>query len=209
MNIFLSMDFARRRNGSVTLVRRKAPATIRGRYASYRSSAHVAVRFARLMLCTGSSVCATRTRRSGALQIMHFAGEDLGWVGGIGAAVPGEEAARDVAGHGVEFFAQDFAADGEALFRIAKRGEKEAVKAGFARDLPHHLHQSPTEAAGVSFRGADFIVGVERRDVFGEEKRLVAHGPGIPRGFLLDDSADESGVERARRGGFAREGDKL
>jgi hypothetical protein len=60
----------------------------------------------------------------------------LGWVGGVGAAVPGEQRARGVAGHGIKFFAQDFAADGEALLGIAQRGEKQGIEAGFARDLP-------------------------------------------------------------------------
>ena len=55
---------------------------------------------------------------------MGFAGEDLGGVGGVGAAVPGEQGAGDVAGVGVELFAQHFAADGEALLGIAERGEE-------------------------------------------------------------------------------------
>jgi hypothetical protein len=67
---------------------------------------------------------------------MGLAGQDLGRVGGVGAAVPGEQAAGGVAGHGVEFLAQDFAADGQALLRIAERGEKQGVEAGLARPAP-------------------------------------------------------------------------
>lgn len=58
------------------------------------------------------------------LQVVRAAGEDLGRVAGIGAAVPCEQSACGVAGHRVEFFAQDFAADAEALLGIAESGEK-------------------------------------------------------------------------------------
>src|SRR5690348_18402102 len=47
------------------------------------------------------------------------------------------------------------------------------------------------------------------RDIFGEERGLIAHGPGIPGRFLLDDGANQRGVERLRGGGFARERDEL
>lgn len=140
---------------------------------------------------------------------MRAAGEDLAGVSGIGAAVPGEEAAGDVAGHGVEFLAQEFAADGEVLFGIAECGQKGAVEADFAGHLSHDLHESPGKAAGIGFRRGDLIIGVKIRDVFGEEGRFVADGPGVPGGFLFDDGADERGVERLRGGRFAREGDEL
>jgi hypothetical protein len=45
-------------------------------------------------------------------QVVSFAGQDLGWIRGVCSAVPGQEAAHGIACHGVEFFAQDFAADG-------------------------------------------------------------------------------------------------
>ena len=77
------------------------------------------------------------------LQIMRAAGEDLRGVGRIRAAVPGEERARGVASHGVEFLAQNFAAESETLLRIAQGREKQGIKACFAGDLPHHLHQAP------------------------------------------------------------------
>ena len=44
-------------------------------------------------------------------QVVSFAGQDLGWIRGVCSAVPGQEAAHGIAWHGVEFFAQDFAAD--------------------------------------------------------------------------------------------------
>ena len=143
------------------------------------------------------------------LQVMRAAGEDLGRVGGIGAAVPGEEAAGDVAVEGVEFFAQKFAADGEAGFGFAELREKRTVETDFAGDLPHDLHQAPGKSARVGFGSRDLIIGVKIRDIFGEEARLVAHGPGIPGRFLFDDGADEGGIERLRGGGFAGEGDEL
>jgi len=43
------------------------------------------------------------------------------------------------------------------------------VETGFASDLPHHLHQSPGEASGVGLRGGDFVIRIERRNVFGEK----------------------------------------
>jgi hypothetical protein len=80
------------------------------------------------------------------------------------------------------------------LLGIAERGEKRSTEARFARDLPHHLHQPPGKTASISFGGGDFVVRVKARDVFAEERRLVAYGPGIPAGLLLDDGADESGI---------------
>lgn len=74
------------------------------------------------------------------LHVMRAAAEDLGSVAGIAATVPGEKGTSGVIGHGVEFFAQDFAADDEALFRLAERGEERGIEARFALDLPHHLH---------------------------------------------------------------------
>src|SRR6266436_2108356 len=106
-------------------------------------------------------------------QIMSAAGDDLSGVSRVGAAVPGEQRARGVADHGVEFLAQNLAADGEALLWIAEGGKKQGIKARFARDLPHHLHQAPGKAAGVRFRRGDLVVGIEGRDVLAEEGRLV------------------------------------
>ena len=73
-----------------------------------------------------------------ALQVMLLAGQDLGWVGGVGSAVPGEQGARGVAGCGVEFFAQYFAADREALFGIAERGGRCAFGA-WIRERPRSI----------------------------------------------------------------------
>jgi hypothetical protein len=143
------------------------------------------------------------------LQIVGAASQDLGGIGGVAAAVPGEEAAGGVAVHGVEFFAEEFAADGEALFGIAEGAKECAVEAHFAGDLSHDLHEAPGEAAGVGFRGCDFVVGEEVRDVSGEEGGLVAHGPIVPGGFLFDDGADQGWVERLGGGGFASEHDEL
>src|SRR5262249_31671173 len=78
-----------------------------------------------------------------------------------------------------------------------------------ARNLSHHLHQAPGKAAGVSFRCGDLVIGVERRDVLAEEERLVAHGPGVPTGFLFDNGADQCWIQRLRAGGFARESEEL
>lgn len=140
---------------------------------------------------------------------MRYAGQDLGGVGGVGATVPGLEGAVGVVGQGVEFFAKEFATDGQALFGIAKGAEEGAVEAEFTGGLSHDLHEAPGEAAGVGFRGGDFVVGVESGDVFGEEERLVAGGPGIPGGFLFDDGADERGIEIVGASGFAGESDEL
>ena len=96
---------------------------------------------------------------------MGAAGQDLGRVGGIAAAIPGQEAARGVSVHGVEFFAQQFAADGQGLFGIAEGGEERAVKAHFSGDLTHHLHQAPGEAASVSLGRGDLVICEEMRDV--------------------------------------------
>ena len=109
----------------------------------------------------------------------------------------------------IEFFAQDFAADGQACFGVAEGAEERGIEAGFAGDLSHDLHEAPAEAAGVGFGGGDFVVGVERRDVFGEEGRFVAHRPGVPAGFLFDDGADQCGVEGLGGGGFVSEGDEF
>ena len=114
-----------------------------------------------------------------------------------------------VVGQGVEFFAEQFAADGEAQFGIAEGAKRGAVETEFAGGLSHDLHESPGKAAGVSFGGGDFVVGVERGDVLGEEKGFVAHGPRIPGGFLFDDGADERGIEIVGSGGFASESDEL
>ena len=55
---------------------------------------------------------------------MGAAGQDLDWVGGVGAAVPGEQSADGVAGCGFKFFAQDAASDFESVGGIAERGEE-------------------------------------------------------------------------------------
>ena len=89
---------------------------------------------------------------------MSAAGENLGGVERVRAAVPGEQRARGVAADGVELLAQDFAADGEALLRIAECGKKQGIEAGFAGDLSHHLHQAPGEAARVGLGRGDLIV---------------------------------------------------
>ena len=140
---------------------------------------------------------------------MWAASEDLGGVTGIAAAVPGEERARSVTCRGVEFPAQDFAADDEPLVWIAERGKKHGIEAGFAGDLPHHLHQAPGKGAGIGFRSRDLVVRVEARDIFAEKRRLIAHGPGIPAGLLLDDGADQRGIEGLRGRGFAGQRQEL
>jgi hypothetical protein len=58
-------------------------------------------------------------------------------------------------------------------------------------------------------RGCRCHVGVKRRNVFGEEEWFVAHGPGIPRGFLFNDRADERDVEAFGVGGGADEIEKF
>ena len=143
------------------------------------------------------------------LQVVRAAGEHLRGIERVRAAVPGKQGARGVAAGGVELLAQDFAADGQSLLRIAQRGKKLRVETGFAGDLPHHLHQAPGKAARVGLRRGDFVIGVKRRDVFGEKRGLITDGPGIPRGLLLDDSADESGIECSRFGGMARKRQEL
>src|SRR5260370_4590834 len=90
-------------------------------------------------------------------QIVSTTRDHLRGVSRVGAAVPGEQRARGVAGHGVEFLAQNLAADGEALLWIAEGGKKQGIKARFARDLPHHVHQAPGKAAGVRFRRGDLV----------------------------------------------------
>src|SRR5579859_27900 len=82
---------------------------------------------------------------SARLQIVRAAGKDLRRVRGIAAAVPGEEAARCVSIHGVDFFSEQFAADSQTLFGIAERREKHAVEAHFSGDLTHYLHQARSE----------------------------------------------------------------
>src|SRR5579863_9288645 len=138
-----------------------------------------------------------------------FSSDHLGGIAWVPAAVPGEKRLRCVAARGVEFFAQDFAADGEAVFGIAERAEERRLETGFAGDLSHDLHQAPTEAARVGFGGADFVVGVERCDIFREERGFVANRPGVPAGFLFDDGADERGVEGLGGSGFVGEGEKI
>jgi hypothetical protein len=84
---------------------------------------------------------------------MRAAGENLGSVTGIAAAVPGEQASRSVAGHGVELFAQNFAANAKTFLGIAERGEKRGIESPFrARLVPSpasiprrsHAHTLPT-----------------------------------------------------------------
>ena len=53
----------------------------------------------------------------------------------------------------------------------------------------------------------EFSGGVERSDVARQEARLVAHGPGVPGGFLLDHGADERGLEGVLAGDPAGEVD--
>ncbi len=45
--------------------------------------------------------------------------DDLRGVSRVSATVPGEQSARGVASHGVEFLAQYFATYGETLFGVA------------------------------------------------------------------------------------------
>jgi hypothetical protein len=82
---------------------------------------------------------------------------------------------------------------------------REAV---FARDLPHHLHESPGKPARPGVGCSDFVVGVKRRDVARKERRLVAHGVRIPRGFLFDDGAHQRWVEGVGGGDAPRESDE-
>ncbi len=91
---------------------------------------------------------------------MRAAGEDLRGAGRVRSPLPGEERARGIAGHGVEFLAQNFAADGETLLRVAQGREKQRIKACLAGDLPHHLRQAPGEASGVGFCRGDLVVGI-------------------------------------------------
>src|SRR5882672_7587084 len=81
------------------------------------------------------------------LQVVRAAGEHLRGIERVRTAIPGKQGARSVAAGGVKLLAQYFAADGQSLLRIAKRGKKLRIEAGLASDLPHHLHQSPGEAA--------------------------------------------------------------
>src|SRR5258708_1962176 len=111
---------------------------------------------------------------------MSAAGEDLYRVGGIGAALPQKQPAGRVARGPVKLFSQDPATDIQSVDGIAKRGQKRLAVPILSRDLPHYLHQSPAEAAGVSFRSADLIIGEKWCDVFCEEHRLVTNRPGIP-----------------------------
>src|SRR6201999_1369572 len=91
----------------------------------------------------------------------------------------------------------------------AECAKKRCVEAGFAGDLSHDLHEAPAEAAGPGFGGGDFVVGVERGDVFGEKGWFVAHGPGVPAGFLFDDGAHERGVEGLGGGCFLGEREQV
>src|SRR5258708_1590190 len=111
---------------------------------------------------------------------MSAAGEDLYWVGGIASAVPQQQPAGRVASGRVKLFSQDAATDLQSVDGIAKRGKKRLAVTVLSRDLSHYLHQSPTEAAGVSFRSADLIIGEKWCDVSCEEHRLVTNRPGIP-----------------------------
>src|SRR5581483_8730564 len=142
-------------------------------------------------------------------QVMLLARQGLNCVAGIAAAVPGQESARDVAVHRVELAAKNLAAEFQAFLGIAQRRKEGLGKTVFAGDLSHDLHESPTEAARVGFRGRDLVVGIERRDVFGEKSGLVTHRPGIPGGFLFDHGADQSGIERVTGRGFAGKGNEL
>jgi hypothetical protein len=143
------------------------------------------------------------------LQIMRAAGQNLRGVIGIPAAVPGKQGVCGIASRDVEFFAQNFATDGETLFRIAQCGKKQGIEARFAGDLPHDLHQSPGEAPCISFGNGNLVVGIERSDVFREKGRLITHGPGIPGGLLLGHGADQAWIERLYGGSFARQGQEL
>src|SRR5579862_5030511 len=157
-------------------------------------------------------------------EVVDAAGEDLRGVGWVGAAVPEQERSSGCVAlrrqdclryrkrgglPGVELFAEDAAADFEGVGGVAEGGEERFGEAVLAGGLSHDLHEAPTEAAGVGFRSADLIIGVERGDIFGEEKWFVAERPGIPGGFLFADGADQGGVEGVSGGGFAGQGDEL
>src|SRR5258708_14701466 len=84
-------------------------------------------------------------------------------------------------------------------------GGREAV---FARNLSHHLHESPGKSASPGFRGGDFVVGVERRDVPPEKRGFIANGVGVPGRFLLDDGTHQYGIERVGAGNAAGKRDE-
>src|SRR5580700_5655540 len=77
------------------------------------------------------------------LLVVRDAGEDLGCVACVGAAVPEGECVLRVVCAGAQFCGEDCAADREACGGIAECGERFRGETVFARHLSHYLHQAP------------------------------------------------------------------
>ena len=137
---------------------------------------------------------------------MRSAGENGGGIILIPCPIPQQQRTRDVAFGGGEFCGENAAADLEPYGGIAEKRQRFAREAMFARDLAHHLHQSPGKRPGTRFGDVgDSAARDLRRDVFFVELRLIAQRPGIPGGLLLDDRTDQFWPKRVRIGGAVRE----
>jgi hypothetical protein len=73
---------------------------------------------------------------------------------------------------------------------IAELGHR-ALKAQFARRLPHDLHQAPGKSSCSSFRRGQ----AKRNNVTAKKAILIPQGVDIPSALLLDDGANERGIE--------------
>jgi hypothetical protein len=125
------------------------------------------------------------------LAVICEAGEDFGGIGGVRAAVPEREGSLDVAGCLRHFCGKYGAASSNTAGRVAQGTEKLPGEAVFAGGLPHHLHETPGNGAD------DFLGGrkAERRYVARAKSGLVADRVGVPGRLLLDDRADQRGIE--------------
>jgi len=91
---------------------------------------------------------------------MAGAGENGGGVILIPCPIPQQQRTGDVAFGGGKLRGKDAAANLESGGGIAESGERCVHEAVLARDLAHHLHQSPGKCAGARLGG---IIGYCRR----------------------------------------------
>jgi hypothetical protein len=144
------------------------------------------------------------------LDVMASAGQNGRGVIAIACPIPQKQRAHDIAFGGGKFRGQDAAADFEPQGGIAERSKRRAREAMLPRHLAHHLHQSPGKCAGARFGdvGDDAARNLGRNVLF-VERRLITQRPGIPRGLLFDDGADQLRPKRMRFGRGVRERSEL